>query len=106
MDKNELRLYIAKTEKMFDKRRNKRAIYTILGYAVFFLLVAYCSNGFSLLDLWGTIRAVVSCVVLSAIHVFINAAVLGHLFIENEAEKRVIEDLKKQLNNADEESRM
>lgn len=94
MDKNELYRLLIEKERQFEKAKTKRLIKTILAYAIAFFLFFCYLNKPSGLDFIG--YALIS-VLVSAVHIWINAPVFSYLVRQGEAERKYLEDLRKQL---------
>ena len=94
MDKNELYRLIAEKDAEFEKAKTKRLMKTILAYAIaFFLLFCYLKRP-SGLDFIG--YALIS-VLVAGVHVWINSPIFSYLVRQGEAERKYLEDLRKQL---------
>ena len=94
MDKNELYRLLIEKDKEFEKAKRKRFRKTVLAYSIaFFLLFCYLNKP-SGLDFLG--YAVIS-VLVAVVHVIINAPVFHYLVLQSEAERKYLEDLRKQL---------
>lgn len=96
MDRAELIQQIKKSEKMFDRRKTKRNIYTLLFYIAVSLQIFYWQDqfGHSFLDILG---AVLACVLISFIAFLINTVIFHHLITKSQAEEKALEYLRKQL---------
>ncbi len=94
MDKKELHKLLVVKEAQFEKAKSKRAIKTVLAFAiVFFLVLCWVESPSGIEFLW----TAVSAVVISGIYFVVNAAVFGWLSLQSEAERRYLENLRKQL---------
>ena len=94
MDKNELHKHLSEMDAKFEKAKEKRAIKTILVFAiVFFLILCWVEEPSGIEFVW----TAVSAVVLAGIHFVVNAAVFGWLALQGESERRYLEDLRKKL---------
>ena len=96
MNKTEIYQQIRKTEKEFERRKIKRAIYTVLFYTAALLLIFYWQDqfGHNFLDILGD---VVACLFISFIAFLINTVIFHHLFTTSQAEEKALEYLRKQL---------
>lgn len=94
MDKKELYVLLSKTEKQAERAKLKRAIITILVYAVAIFVFIYLFEKPTGLDVVGDL---LFSLFLSVINFLINGLVFGQLYRISEAENRRIEELKKQL---------
>ena len=94
MDKKELYKHLIVTEAQFEKAKERRAIKTILAFAiVFFLILCLVEEPSGIEFLW----AAVSAVIMAGFHFVVNAAVFGWLSLESESERRYLEELRKRL---------
>ena len=94
MDKKELYKLLAAREAQFEKAKIRRAIKTILAFAVvFFLLLCLDEKPSGIEFVW---TAVVS-VVIAGVYFIVNATVFGWLSMKSETERKILEDLRKQL---------
>lgn len=95
MDKNELRKHYYELEKRFEANKKKRAIKTILAFAVAFFIIGYIiekPTG------WQIISILVASVFMAVIHVVINGAIFSQLSDINKAENNILEGIRKKLN--------
>ena len=101
MDKVELIQQIKKSEKEFDRRKTKRAIYTVLFYTAVLLQIFYWQDqfGHNILDILGDI---IVCLVLSFVAFLINTVIFHHLITTSQAEENALEFLRKQLEEKEE----
>ena len=94
MNKNELYKLLVAKERQFEKAKERRAIKTILAFAVvFFLILCWVEKPSGIEFIWAAVVAVVMAVV----HVFVNATVFGWLSMQSESERKYLEDLRKKL---------
>lgn len=94
MNKDELIRLIREKEQQVEKAKRKRSIITILVYAVPIFWIFYITakpTGFEILG-----EALVA-IFLSGILFLINATVFSQLVTMGEAERKMLEDLRKQL---------
>lgn len=96
MNKTEIFQQIKKSEKEFDRRKTKRAIYTILFYTAVLLQILYWQDqfGHTILDILGSVLV---SIVLSFIAFLINTVIFHHLITTSQAEEKALEYLRKQL---------
>lgn len=95
MDKDELRKQICKMEKQVEIARRKRNAITITAFAIVFFLIFYLDerpDGF-----WDVIGCIAVAIIMAGLHFLINAAVFGGLYIQTESERKLLEQLKKEL---------
>ena len=94
MDKKELYRLLAVKEAQFEKAKQRRAIKTVLAFAiVFFLILCWVETPSGIEFLY----AAISAVVMAGIYVVVNAAVFGWLAMQSESERRYLDDLRKKL---------
>ena len=94
MDKNELYRMLVEKEAQFEKAKERRAIKTVLSFAiVFFLILCWVETPSGIEFVWAAILAVI----MAGIYVIVNAAVFGWLALQSESERKYLEQLKKQL---------
>ncbi len=94
MDKNELYKLLVVKEAQFEKAKERRAIKTILAFAIgFFLILCLVEEPSGIEFVWTAVTAVI----MAGFHVVVNAAVFGWLSLQSETERKILEDLRKQL---------
>lgn len=94
MDKNEMYKLLVVKEEQFEKAKQKRAIKTVLAFAiVFFLILCWVESPAGIEFLWTAILSVV----VAGIYFVVNSAIFGWLSLQSESERRYLEDLRKQL---------
>ena len=94
MDKKELYRLLVEKEAQFEKAKERRAIKTVLAFAiVFFLILCWVESPSGIEFVWTAISAVV----MAGVYFVVNAAVFGWLSLQSESERRYLEDLRKQL---------
>ena len=94
MDKKELYKLLVTREAQFKKAKERRTIKTILAFAiVFFLLLCLVEEPTGIEFVW----AAVSAVIVAGIHFVVNAAAFGWLSMKSETERKILDDLRKQL---------
>lgn len=94
MDKKELQKQYYELERQFESNKTKRAIRTVLAFAVaFFVILCFAEKptGFEII---GTAFA---SIVLAGIHFWINAFIFGQLCNVSNSENKVLEDIRKKL---------
>lgn len=94
MDKRELQKQYWELERRFEANKTKRAVQTILAFAVAFFALWYYIERPSGLEILGI--AGVS-IVLAGIYFLINALIFGQLASKSNAENKILEDMKKRL---------
>jgi uncharacterized membrane protein len=94
MDKKELYTLLSVREKQFDKAREKRLMKTVLSFTIVFFLLLCCLDKPIGLEY---IFAAVVAFVMAVIHVLINGAIFGYLSMQSELERKILEDIRKQL---------
>lgn len=96
MDKNELRKHYYELQKRFESNKQKRAVKTVLAFAVAFFAVLYAvEKPTGILEILLTI---VASVIWAGFHFFINAFIFGQLCDVSNGENRILEGIRKQLN--------
>lgn len=94
MDKRELQKQYWELERRFESNKIKRAVQTILAFAATFFTI-YCYNVRpSFLEIIGIAGG---SIVLAGIHFLINALIFGQLVSKSNAENKILEDMKKRL---------
>ena len=94
MDKNELYRLLVTKDAEFEKAKQKRAIKTILAFAlVFFLILCWVENPSGIEYVWAAIVAII----MAAIHLVVNAPIFHYLVLKGEAERKYLEELRRQL---------
>lgn len=101
MNKTEIYQQIRKTEKEFERRKIKRAIYTVLFYTAALLQVFYWQDqfGHNFLDI---LSDVLVCIIISFIAFLINTVIFYQLITTSQAEEKALESLRKQLEEKEE----
>lgn len=94
MDKNELWKQIQKTEDLFDRRRLKRFVLTVLFYNIVFTAFEYWRSDLSLLDIPVVFLAYLFFTVP---FVLFSAIIFYQLFSVSKSEDRALEFLNKML---------
>ena len=107
MDRNELSEQIRQLEVEYDRAKLKRFAYTVLFYTIIFIVLCHWRGDFEsitflsldwFLEIGG---AFLAGAILSAIFVSFNSIIFHQLYERSASEKKHIEDLKKQLNEMD-----
>lgn len=101
MDRNELYRLIQQKEKANERNTFKRFIYTVLIHAAILFVILCASYGFTGVGALEFVGALAGCAIAGVLIVSANAAIYGYLAEKNASEKRAIENLKKQLNEMD-----
>ena len=94
MDKRELQKQYWELERRFESNKTKRAVQTILAFAVAFFVIFYTTDrptGFEIIA-----TAIVS-IVMAGIHFFVNVIIFSQLINVSNAENKILEDMKKKL---------
>lgn len=97
MTKNELWKLYCQKEKEFERAKEKRAIKTTLFFAaVFFALLCYSERptGFDI------VVALLASVIFAGFYVMVNVAIFAQLSEASESEKRILEDIKRKMDEA------
>ena len=103
MDRNELLQHLLKCEKLHERRKLKRFVYTVLFYTAVLFGICYLQNrlaGATVLDILGEILL---CVIISCVCVLINSVIFHQLFKMNQEEEAALEYLKKRLKEKEQE---
>lgn len=94
MDKKDLYQLLVTKEAQFEKAKERRAIKTIVAFAViFFLLLCWVEEPTGIEFIWAAVLAVV----MAGVYFVVNAAVFGWLSLKSESERKYLEQLRKQL---------
>lgn len=94
MNKNELYRLISEKDAQFEKAKERRTIKTILAFAVvFFLILCKFENPSGIEFVWTAVLSII----FAAIHFFVNALIFSHLVLQGEAERKYLEELRRQL---------
>lgn len=101
MDKNELYRLIQQKENENERNTFKRFIYTALIHAAILFVILCATEGIAGVGIFDLVCALAGCAIAGVLFVSVNAAIYGYLAEKNASEKRVIENLKKQLNEID-----
>ena len=106
MDRNELYRLIYRKEKEYDRAKLTRFILTVLGYGVVFCaaLLMLHSDGITISTLDGLLEigsALLGGVFIAGFFVTFSTPVFHWLYESSAREKRILEDLKKQLDEMD-----
>lgn len=97
MDKNELWRLIQKTEKLFERRKAKRMVLTILLYvAVCFLAICVLDNS-NIKNFSDIIDVLVASIFIGGIAFFFNLLVWSYLCQKSQDEKDALEYLNSML---------
>ena len=95
MDTKELRQHYYELDRQFQRNKTRRAIKTILAFAVAFFAVLYMvEKPEGILDIVGNI---VLSVILAGFHFWINALIFGQLSEVSHAEDRMLDRIRKEL---------
>jgi len=102
MDKNELRLHLQKCEKLHERRKLKRFIYTVLFYSVVLFVIFYWQDQLAGASGWDVLAAVVVCIIISIPCVLFNTIIFEQLIRLNKEEEQALEYLRKRLREKEE----
>lgn len=94
MNRSQLQQHYFELERQFEANKTKRAVKTVLAFAVAFFIIWYIIGKPSGLEILGVL---VASVFLAVIHVVINGAIFGQLCDANKAENKILEDIRKKL---------
>ena len=94
MDKKELYKEYYELERRFEANKTKRALQTILAFAVVFFVIFYSTDRPTGLEIIGT---AVASIVMAGIYFLINATIFGQLASKSNSENKILEDMKKKL---------
>lgn len=103
MDKNELRLFIQKKEKEFERRKFKRMTLVILLYAAVNFGIIYLQGQLDTETIWHIIGEFVSCIFLGGITWYFNLLVWGYVCKKSQDENQALETLRKILKDKEQE---
>ena len=95
MDKNELRKHYYELQKRFESNKQKRAIKTILAFSVAFFWIGYVREKPTGIEI---LYSALASIVIAGFHFFINAFIFGQLCDVSNGENRILEGIRKQLN--------
>lgn len=98
MDRKELYKQLSEMEKKVESARTKRAIKTIMAFAVAIFLILYFTGRPTGFEILGDFLA---AIFLAGILFLINAIIFGQLFRVSESERIMLENLKKKLSDAE-----
>lgn len=94
MDKNELRKHYYELEKRFEANKQKRTIKTILAFAVAFFWIGYVREKPTGIEI---LYYALGSIFIAGIHFWINAIIFSQLCDIGNGEKRILEGIKKKL---------
>lgn len=103
MDRNELWQHLRKCEKLHERRKLKRFIYTVLCYTAVLLGICYLQNRLAGATVWDILVEILLCVIISCVCVLINSVIFHQLFKMNQEEEAALEYLKKRLKEKEQE---
>ena len=98
MTKNELRKLYCEQEKRVEKARNKRAITTVAVFAVAIFLLMYTIEKPSVDEIFGNLLA---SIFFAGICFLVNGVVFGQLYKISDNERKMLEDIKKRMDEAE-----
>ena len=99
MNKNELWKLYCEKEKAFEKAKGKRMRYTISAFAIVYFLLFYTLDKPH--GLKEVAVALAAAIVLSFIHIAINATIFGQLSNVSRAEEETLKAIKKRIDEAE-----
>lgn len=105
MDKNELRRQIQKTEELFERRKEKRMIFTILLYSAVNFWIIYLLDKRNIESLMDIIGLGLGSIFLGFIVFFFNAVIWSQLWQKSQDEKDALNFLKKMLEQKEREEK-
>ena len=96
MDKKQLQQHYFELERQFERNKEKRAIKTLLAFAVAFFAVLYMlEKPAGIVEIGLTI---VASIIWAGIHFWINAIIFGQLCDVSKGENRILEGIRNKLN--------
>ena len=101
MDKNAILQLIRERESQIESARNKRAIKTILAFAVVIFIFFYSTQKPIGIEILGYAAA---AIFLAGVYFLINGIIFSQLFNASESERKMLDSLKKQLSEAENET--
>ena len=105
MDRNELWQHLLKCEKLHERRKLKRFVYTVLFYTAVLFGICYLQNRLAGATVWDILGEILLCVILSCVSVLINSIIFHQLFKMEQDEKATIDYLKKRLREKEQEDK-
>ena len=97
MDAKELRELIWKSEAMFERRKFRRMIFTVLLYAAACFGIIYLQGQLQVDNIWHILGEIGSCIFLGAIAYYFNLLLWSHIFKKSQDENATLEYLRKRL---------
>ena len=97
MDKNQLWRQIQKAEDLFQRRKMKRMILTILLYSVVHFVIICLQGQLHAENFLDIIGAIMACIFLGGITFYLNLLLWSQLWQKSQDEKDALEFLKKML---------
>jgi Mn2+/Fe2+ NRAMP family transporter len=102
MTRNELLLHIHNCEKLNERRKLKRFIYTVLFYAAVYMVICYWQGQLGR-NIWDILSAVVLCLILAIPTVLANTIIFDQLIRKSQEEDAALEYLRKRLREKEQE---
>ena len=99
MNKNELWKLYCEKDKAFQKAKGKRMRYTISAFAIMYFLLFYALDKPNNLE--EIAGALVAAIVLSFIHLVVNATIFGKLSDASRAEDEALKAINKRMDEAE-----
>jgi hypothetical protein len=94
MDKKELQQHYFELQRQFEANKTKRAVKTILAFAVAFFWIGYVREKPTGIEI---LYSALASIVIAGFHFFINAFISGQLCDVSNGENRILEGIKKKL---------
>ena len=95
--KNELWQLYRQREKEFESAKLKRTVLTILGFTVAYFCVFYIQRQPAGWEIAGEF---ILALFVAGLHFIVNAAVFGTLVQKGETERKILEDIKKEMDES------
>ena len=105
MDKNELWKLYCQKDKEFEAAKARRAILTILLFAVGYFVVIYVLEN-KPTDIKTISGILFAAIFLSGIHFLINSIIFLHLFQKGREEAEILERIRKRINEIEAEEKI
>lgn len=104
MNAKELRESICKCEAMFERRKFRRMIFTVMIYAAACFGIIYLQGQLQVENIWHLLGEVVSCIFLGAIAYFFNLLIWSYTFKQIQDENTTLEYLRKRLKEKEQDN--
>lgn len=99
MNKNELWKLYYERDKEFEKAKGKRALVTVIGFSIFYLVVLY--SFLKPTDLKGIGATLIVAIVLGFLHFLVNLTIFAYLCNKGRDESEVLKQIKKRIDEAE-----